>query len=1549
MLHRLCILSLLLPAFGQPSEPWQLSEIPERAFSEQTRPTSQTKQTNPYLAAQQWYRDQSPETYEATDWIVVYRTQRGKKAAGQARAVSSWLLDRVAGKVAERHASSSLVYLRVTSDEPVLMPKLDARAKAAGVVAVAPNYRRQFTSDPPDDPLFPQQWGLLNDGSNGGTEGADIDVTAAWDTTTGSDEVIVAVLDSGIALDHPDLVPNLWVNTDEIPDNGVDDDNNGYVDDVHGYDFGDMDGSPYDDFGHGTHVAGIIGAVGNNGIGISGVSRKVKVMALRSFLFDFEIIQALNYAADNGARVINASWGGPFPSEALRLAIEEAGERGVLFVAAAGNAPLDLSVFPHYPAGYDLPNVLAVAATDRNDQLAPYSGFSNDIVDIAAPGSAVLSTVLFEENYIEQDFEGLTPPALPVGFAETGPPGAWETFDDNGDQRLRVTFNGTLEEETEFAMEFPALSNPLGPIFLAMRYRSRLPADQPWSIQGYSYRINEWVTLYNLPYVEEPDEPLLYMPRTDRYRFYGKLEPGEHDIMLEFDNLRLYREIVREGESADLEPKYDLKSGTSMAAPHVVGAAALLLSTNPAMSVKEMQMRLLGGGDDLGFPLTTGSRLNAAGALQASGELKIVSKPQTQEVSAGAKVQWSFLNGLDCPAAITLWRNGQQVAVLEEGKTAHEATYTVPNVEPGTGYTLRVTACDSFAESAPFEIIPTAFYQTQDQLMLQYLLTHYDLNEDGRISRVEANRIKSLQLTGVGITRLDNPSFFKYLINLYMAKNSLRELPDLSQLPYLYELDLGYNMLSELPQLPTYLDALILRNNRYTELPDLDYLISLDWLYLDDNQLTQLPALPSGLSMLYLAGNPLGSLPETLPSLSLLHAQGTGLTELPEGVADIKFINVSYNQLTELPLFGEIYNLYCDGNQLTNLGELPTALGMLSFSHNPLEVAPDLSGHEELHSVYGNHANLDQLPQPGGRPAQMHFYGNHFGEDDCGDLQNLIDAELQGFLPSHYNGEIWDGALMAPNANGNAPDCALFPPAEVAVSNMQVDTLQKTLTWRGGGNAARTVDHYEVRIDGEQVGTTRVPLWRLPTTDNVDLNVVPRFTDGSAGTAGELKTTVDPAEVHYIRHTLVEKREGVWQGLALTNPSTEPLKITGTLVDRNGDVPEVAPVEFTLQPGAQIKGLVENLIPASAGMDLFAVEWEAAEVFSALILEGSPEHLNGRQTAPMRKRGTFLIPQVGRTSWFHIRMFSKEQAVVHFTAYDTDGNAILSKDVDVKGILSGDPRTIMGAPYGTTWAIDWWSESDILSEQTVRGDMGFIYETTLDGYEVPSVDGSMTYQRRAFAHGFWREGFVLFHNPNDVPAYVTFDAHTSRGIKIGSEGIELGPRESRWFNPIILFLKLDSPANVQWHATSPILCYREEAQLSTYNRVDNYSSFGMDGQYQDDMMPTMNTRGSRYLVPHAPSNNDWITGVHIVNPEDSDLVMTIRARAIDGSIVETREVTLKARGSMRFFTTELFENAANIASLEILTQGDREFWASANWTSRLTRAARAAVRLQPVE
>lgn len=249
-----------------------------------------------------------------------------------------------------------------------------------------------------NDPAFAQAWGLKA-----------TDADKAWRVTTGSRSIIVAIIDTGIDVRHPALAANIWTNQGETgvdknnknkATNGIDDDGNGYIDDVHGWNFVSNNNDLTDNHGHGTHIAGIIGATGGKNIPVAGISPKVSLMALKyydpkaaGFNNLLNTVKAIQYAVRNGANIINYSGGGVEPSPQERQAIEMANRQNILFVAAAGNERANSDLKAYYPADYDLPNVISVTAIDKFKSVLPTSNYGEKSVDIAAPGNEIRNTL----------------------------------------------------------------------------------------------------------------------------------------------------------------------------------------------------------------------------------------------------------------------------------------------------------------------------------------------------------------------------------------------------------------------------------------------------------------------------------------------------------------------------------------------------------------------------------------------------------------------------------------------------------------------------------------------------------------------------------------------------------------------------------------------------------------------------------------------------------------------------------------------------------------------------------------------------------------------------------------------------------------------------------------------------------------------------------------------------------------------------------------------------------------------------------------------------
>lgn len=505
----------------------------------------------------------------------------------------------------------------------------------------------------PDDPLFGEEWGLENQGVgiggfSGAVAGADIAAPAAWDTTVGTASTVVADIDSGYRFDSPDLGPVAWVNPGEIPGNGVDDDNNGYVDDIHGYDFvGDNadapseDDDPTDDDlisgGHGVHTAGTMGAAGDNGVGITGVAQNARIMALRACGNRSEtsqsgcptssLIAAVNYAGNNGARVANLSLSGTGKSTALLNALAENPE--TLFVAAAGNDAVDNDSAPRYPCSYApgetfvagaVENMICVAATDQADGLASFSNWGAERVDLGAPGTEILSTYPALETLREEDFEA----------------------GDFSEQWNATGVDGGLQPTSEAPLESAGMSDSPGAAPVAgssrsstLAHRISVPADagacqlrgrDSVALDGGSLTLTVFRNGLSLYQFQLPSttgagmKPFTTAPMSEldgaevgiRFRYIAGPSPTSSSGAW-VDDL-----VFSCYAPLDTPPGYAFLQGTSMAAPQVSGAAALLFSQRPDASVEEVSYALLSGVDPdpaLAGKTSSGGRLDAARAL----------------------------------------------------------------------------------------------------------------------------------------------------------------------------------------------------------------------------------------------------------------------------------------------------------------------------------------------------------------------------------------------------------------------------------------------------------------------------------------------------------------------------------------------------------------------------------------------------------------------------------------------------------------------------------------------------------------------------------------------------------------------------------------------------------------------------------------------------------------------------------------------------------------------------------------------------------------------
>nr|WP_086426632.1 S8 family serine peptidase [Nitrospira cf. moscoviensis SBR1015] len=550
-----------------------------------------------------------------------------------------------------------------------------------------PNYLYWATTIP-SDAKFETQWGLHNTGQpvNGtaGTPDADIDAPEAWDISTGSSDVVIAVIDSGIAYDHPDLAPNIWTNPREIAENGVDDDGNGFVDDVHGWDFLMNDSDPMDPIdlnpggnpGHGTHVAGIIAGAGNNGTGVTGVMWAARLMALKAggvngALSTAAIVSAIHYGIANGARVINASFSAHDCSQALYDAVNAANAAGVILVAAAGNEAADNDNLPSFPANFAspstcdgqqkaaLPNVIAVAATDENDQLISLSNFGSTTVHVAAPGIRINSTKPTSSvtNVLLHKFDS-NPTAL--GYTFGGINNTWgftNTASFSQSNSLTDSPSGNYQNSTD--------SFATGPLFTTegqrgCRLDSRIRLHTEQDIDGVLTEASRdggtsWEPIRVITgNTNDQFEPFTLGEIADdmansRFRFRFESDEREAFDGVYLDDVRVVCVSSQPSEATD----YQFLLGTSMATPHVTGLVGLLLSVNPNLTVSELRNAILNTVDRkpaLSGKVSTGGRINARAALASVVATFSIT---VNKSGAGGGTILSSTAGIDCGTTCT--------------------------------------------------------------------------------------------------------------------------------------------------------------------------------------------------------------------------------------------------------------------------------------------------------------------------------------------------------------------------------------------------------------------------------------------------------------------------------------------------------------------------------------------------------------------------------------------------------------------------------------------------------------------------------------------------------------------------------------------------------------------------------------------------------------------------------------------------------------------------------------------------------------------------------
>lgn len=580
-----------------------------------------------------------------------------------------------------------------------------------------PNYIYSINLTP-NDPFFGQLWGLNNIGQTGGTPDADIDAPEAWDIQTGKGSVVVGVIDTGVDYTHEDLSANMWINPLEVSD-GIDNDGNGYIDDIYGINAITGTGNPMDDNGHGTHVSGTIGAVGNNGKGIVGVNHQVKIMALK-FLSSSgsgttaDAIECIQYVVNMKNRGINIrgtnnSWGGGGSSQSLYDAIKALRDKDILFSAAAGNSPSDNDSKPFYPASYDLENIISVAATDHNDNLASFSNYGATSVDVAAPGVNIFSTLpggsytpkptdIFFDNMESGSGNWTAQPTWEVTNEQNYTSGGAYSWSDSPYSNYANFTNSSL---TSKIIDLSSFTDNL---MLGFFIKGRLETNydylyvevskdggSTWSTLGaITGNISNWqLKSYSIP----SDF------KTSNFRFRFRLYT---DYSIVYDGVYIDNIGIGVGASNN----YGSYSGTSMATPHVAGLAALINEQNQGLSYLDVKNAILNTVDlksSLVGKVLTGGRINAYNALMSitpSVSPPLAPTSLTATTVSSSRINLSWTDNSNNESGFKIERKtetGTYSLIATVG--ANVTTYSDTGLGESTRYYYRVKAYNSAGDS----------------------------------------------------------------------------------------------------------------------------------------------------------------------------------------------------------------------------------------------------------------------------------------------------------------------------------------------------------------------------------------------------------------------------------------------------------------------------------------------------------------------------------------------------------------------------------------------------------------------------------------------------------------------------------------------------------------------------------------------------------------------------------------------------------------------------------------------------------------------------------
>lgn len=556
----------------------------------------------------------SPDQHYVSDEIII----KFRESTSDATVMNA--LEQIGGNKIKELGKEHIVHIKIRAGQNII-DTIAEFEKNPNVEYAQPNYIYRLLDTSPNDPHYSDLWGLKNIGqaisdapyptSNPGTAGMDMDMELAWDYITDCSTIIVAVIDSGINYNHIDLVNNMWDGATN-----------------HGYDYVDDDDNPMDLNGHGTHLAGTIGAIGNNGVGTTGVCWNVSIMAVRVFNAagsgtTADVISGIYYAVDNNAKILNLSFAGSEYDQALYNALQYARNHGVIAVAAAGNYSNDNDGGVHiYPCDFDLDNIVGVAALDQSYELADFSNYGKYSVDVGAPGTNIWSewcgtetiiTDLLTSGWTEGGITGWAYAVRDLGYGNVnllvdppdwGPPDGGY-YSNNADDRIWKTFNldgfdsAVLNYFVMFDVElgydgfFTFCDDGIGD-----------PIENGYQLAGWTGSTGGYFVYesYEIPYITSTC--------TIGFNLWSDIIVPDYGVAISDFSITAM---------TTNNTNYNILNGTSMAAPHVSGLAALIWVFNSDYSYKEVIESITNGGESipsLNNNTTSGRAVNAWGSLK---------------------------------------------------------------------------------------------------------------------------------------------------------------------------------------------------------------------------------------------------------------------------------------------------------------------------------------------------------------------------------------------------------------------------------------------------------------------------------------------------------------------------------------------------------------------------------------------------------------------------------------------------------------------------------------------------------------------------------------------------------------------------------------------------------------------------------------------------------------------------------------------------------------------------------------------------------------------